>query len=254
MKYLFNRYLIIFSVCFLYVGQLQANSIRVAVASNFLIPMKKLVNAYQQATGEKVSISTGSTGKLFAQIVNGAPYDIFLAANSREPERLEKEGFAEAGSRFTYARGRLALWQPKSLNDKKSFEAVLKSLDYKRLSMAHPLTAPYGAAAASVLQSLDIDKKLRGKILRGENISQAYQYVYTNAAELGFVALSQLKVHGDKVPGQFWLVNEAMHTPILQQAVLLKSARKKIQANAFMNFLKSPVTQLMIKQFGYGLI
>lgn len=231
-----------------------ASGIRVAVASNFLIPIKKLAKAYQRTTGEKISISSGSTGKLYAQIINGAPYDVFLAANSREPERLEKEGYALPGSRFTYARGQLALWSLKAQADNQSIDQVLRSSEYKRLSIANPLTAPYGAAAASVLQSLHLDKQLRRKLLKGENISQAFQYVASHAADLGFVALSQLKVQGDKLPGQFWVVDESMHLPILQQAILLKNTRQKIQANAFMNFLKSPKTQLMIKQYGYGLI
>ena len=231
-----------------------AAEIRVAVASNFLIPIKSIAKTYQQETGDKLLISAGSTGKLYAQIVNGAPYDVFLAANSREPERLEQQGYALRGSRFTYARGRLALWDLKGLHQQGTLEDVLKTAEYKRLSLANPLTAPYGAAAVSVLQHFDLEKKTNAKLLRGENVSQAFQYVATGAADLGFVALSQLKAYGDNVQGVYWVIDEKMHTPILQQAVLLKNHRQMRPSQAFLDFLKSTKGQTMIESFGYGLI
>lgn len=237
----------------LFSTQVQAAEVRVAVASNFLIPIKYIAEVYEQETGEKLIVSAGSTGKLYAQIVNGAPYDVFLAANSREPERLEKEGFALKDSRFTYARGRLALWAPKADNKKNSLQAVLKAQDYQRLSMANPLTAPYGAAAKSVLQNLNLDNNMKAKVLRGENISQAYQYTASGAADLGFVALSQLKARGNVEQGHFWLVDEKMHEPILQQAVLLNASQNKVKSKNFLSYLKSSKGQLMIENFGYGL-
>lgn len=230
----------------------RSDEIRVAVASNFLLPLKSLARIYEQETGEKIVISAGSTGKLYAQIINGAPYDVFLAANSREPERLEKEGFAISGSRFTYARGKLALWSPNDLYDQHTLEDVLKAGNFKRLSVANPSTAPYGAAALEVLKKLELEKSSRFKTLRGENVSQAYQYVATGAADLGFVALSQLNVSNAKPQGSYWIVDENMYAPILQQTVLLKSARQKKSSQSFLNYLKSSEGQAMIENFGYG--
>lgn len=233
---------------------LVAAEIRVAVASNFLIPIKTIAREYEQETGDKLIISAGSTGKLYAQIMHGAPFDVFLAANEREPERLEKEGYALSGSRFTYARGRLALWDPKGLYRQASLEAVLKSGDYQRLSVANPLTAPYGAAAIDVLQTLKLDQLVQARLLRGENVSQAYQYVASGAADLGFVALSQLKASSNVQPNSFWIVDEVMHAPILQQAVLLNRARENSRAQAFLEYLKNPQGQARIERFGYSLL
>jgi molybdate transport system substrate-binding protein len=237
---------------------LQAAEIRVAVASNFLLPLTALARRYQQETGDKVVISAGSTGKLYAQIVNGAPYDVFLAANEREPARLEKEGYAISGSRFTYARGKLALWDPKGLHQQATVEEVLQAGDYQRLALANPLTAPYGAAALEVLKKLKLDSSTGFKILRGENVSQAYQYAASGAADLGFVALSQLQAVDVKPPGNYWLANENMYSPILQQAVLLKSAQQDMTSKgrpsqSFLNYLQSPKVQAMIEQFGYAI-
>lgn len=245
--------LFLFLIICLLSHQVVAAEIKVAVASNFLIPLKYIVKVYQQETGEKVIISTGSTGKLYAQIVNGAPFDVFLAANRREPERLEKENYTVHGSRFTYAQGKLALWDPKGLHQQSSVEEVLKAVDYKRLSLANPLTAPYGAAAIAVLQQLKLDKTDKVKFLRGENVSQAFQYVASGAADLGFVALSQLLARSDHQQGSYWVVDEKMHSPILQQAVLMKNTQQKLPAQLFLNYLKSSRGQAMIKNFGYGI-
>ena len=248
------RVSVLFSVVVLLMlsGQLLAAEIRVAVASNFLIPIKSIANAYEQQSGDRLIISAGSTGKLYAQIINGAPFDLFLAANSREPLRLEKEGYALDGSRFTYARGKLVLWNPKGIYKQSSFQDVLITADYKRLSLANPLTAPYGAAAMSVLQKLKLDKSNRAKLLRGENVSQAYQFVATGAADLGFVALSQLKAK-DNPQGQFWNIDENLHEPILQQAVLLTRSRDKQTAQRFFEYLKGNEGRGIIESFGYGL-
>jgi molybdate transport system substrate-binding protein len=234
-------------------SQVQATEIRVAVASNFLQPLQTLARAYEQTSGDKIIISAGSTGKLYAQIINGAPFDIFLAANSSEPEKLEKEGFAVSGSRFTYARGRLVLWNPKGVNPQRTLQAVLQAADFNRLSLANPVTAPYGAAAISVLQKFNLEQSLSGKLLRGENISQAYQYVASGAADLGFIALSQIKTGNGEPPGAYWLVDESLHAPIVQQAVLIKSSAHPKQAQAFLNYLQGGQGKAMIEKFGYGL-
>lgn len=231
-----------------------ADGIRVAVASNFLQPAKYIASVYQHETGEKVLISAGSTGKLYAQIINGAPFDIFLAANQREPKRLEDEGYVVAGSRFTYARGKLALWDAKGLYQNKTIQEVLESSSYRRLSIANPSIAPYGNAALSILKNLKFDDVINNKLITGENVSQAYQYVATGAADIGFVALSQLKSYKDKPPGKYWLVDEALYEPILQQAVLLKNTKNKLKARNFLNYLKGSKAMAMIENFGYGLI
>lgn len=250
----------VFLLCLVSVSlskQVLATEIRVAVASNFLLPMKSIADAYQQETGDRIIISAGSTGKLYAQIVNGAPYDVFLAANSREPERLEKNDYAESGSRFTYAEGRLVLWDAAGRHQQELLAEVLKADDYRRLAIANPSTAPYGAAAFSVLKRFDLEKRSDLKILRGENVSQAYQYVASGAAELGFVALAQLKAHKletrkPEPVGTYWLVSERLHEPILQQAILLTTARNKQQALAFLDYLKGHKGRAIIENFGYS--
>jgi len=255
MKLIFRSFnIILFLLLSLFTSHVSGSEIRVAVASNFLKPLKHIARIYEQETGERVFISSGSTGKLYAQIVNGAPYDVFLAANSREPQRLEKEGHASYGSRFTYARGRLVLWDPKGSYQYSTLEQVLKMADYKRLSLANPLTAPYGEAAFNVLKNIKMERIQQKKILRGENISQAFQYLASGAADIGFIALSQIRASGKKLPGHYWEVNENLHQDILQQAVLLTNARQKTQGKKFLNYLKSSKGQEMIETFGYGLL
>jgi molybdate transport system substrate-binding protein len=229
-----------------------AAEIHVAVASNFLLPMQAIAARYEQHSGDRLIISAGSTGKLYAQIVNGAPYDVFLAANSREPERLEQQAYAEAHSRFTYARGQLALWDPRGRYAQTTLKDVLMNAPYQRLSLANPLTAPYGAAAMDVLKTFQLDKNDRTKILRGENVSQAFQYLASGAADLGFVALAQIRTLADNKLGHVWVVDESMHAPILQQAVLLASSKHRDQARAFLDYLKSDQGRAMIESFGYG--
>lgn len=245
--------LLMFAFVCLQSSQIMAADIRVAAASNFLLPLKYIANVYRQETGDNIIISAGSTGKLYAQIVNGAPFEIFLAANDREPERLVKEGYAFDHSRFTYARGKLVLWDPRGKYQQNDIQDVLKNADYQRLSLANPLTAPYGAAAMSLIQHFKLEQVVEGKVLRGENISQAYQFVASGAADLGFIAFSQLKA-SDKLPGRIWLVDENLHEPILQQAVLLKTAGEKLPPRKFLNFLKSSKGQALIEHFGYGIL
>ena len=224
-----------------------AATIRVAVASNFLLPMKALSADFEKQTGNHVSISVGSTGKLYAQITHGAPYDIFFAANSREPQRLEKAGFAVAGSRATYAVGQIALWGANTTDPKQT----LASGKFRRLAIANPRIAPYGVAAQQTLQSLKLEKQLKQKIIQAENISQAYQFAVTGNTELGFVAYSQLVARGDEKHA--WLVPAALHDPIEQQYVLLTRAGKNSIAHAFIEYLNKPEAKRMITDFGYGL-
>lgn len=247
-------------------GVSHASQVRIAVASNFLMPLKSIAEDFQKQGGYSVKISSGSTGKLYAQIINGAPFDIFLAANSREPLRLEQAGKIAKGSRFTYALGQLVLWGPhleiKGDADRNDLKKVLTTASWQRLSVANPKTAPYGAAAIETLNNLGIYDELKGKIINGENVSQSYQYVASGAAQLGFVALSQIlsQIHSqtkaqagssNDSDKHYWVVDKSLYSPIQQQAVLLKKAEQNRAAQQFIAYLKSPQVRAAIKSFGY---
>lgn len=241
-------------------GVSYAGQLRVAVASNFLLPLRGMAEDFQKQTGNTMHISSGSTGKLYAQIINGAPFDVFLAANSREPERLEKAGKVVEGSRFTYALGQLVLWGPhleiKSDIKSDDLKTILTSPTVQRISIANPQTAPYGAAAIQALKKLGMYDSLKAKIINGENVSQSYQYVASGATQLGFVALSQIKARtdSDKDTGKhYWLVDKSLYSPIRQQAVLVKEAEQNKAAQQFIDYLKSPQGRAAIKTFGYSL-
>lgn len=239
-------FLSIFSL--LPVSNAVAGEIRLAVASNFLSPAKRLAEEFQQQTGHSIKISSASTGKLYAQIINGAPFDIFLAANVSEPRRLEKENRIVAGSRFTYARGRIALLgaDASKIVDK---EALHKA---NRLSLANPKLAPYGVAAMTLMQALNVPmNKLR--LIYAENVAQAFLYVRSANVQYGFVALSQIIEHyGKEVPGNVWVPESHLYAPIEQQAVLLTRGGRNKAAIAFVDFLKKPATQSAILTYGYS--
>lgn len=241
-------------------GVSYAGQLRVAVASNFLLPLRSMMVDFEKQTGNILHISSGSTGKLYAQIVNGAPFDVFLAANSREPQRLEEAGMVAKGSRFTYALGQLALWGPHLDVDSNDLKEILISPKVQRLSLANPQTAPYGAAAIETLKKLGVYGTMKAKIINGENVSQAYQYVATGAAQLGFVALSQIKAQaksktdtGNDAGQHYWVVDKSLYSPIQQQAVLIKSSEKNSAAQQFIAYLKSPRGRDAIKAFGYSI-
>ena len=229
-------------------GSAAAAEVKAAVAANFTATMKELAAKFEAKTGNKVTLSFGSSGKLYTQIVNGAPYDIFLSADAARPEKLEDEGGAVQGSRFTYAMGRLALWsaQPDFVD---SEGTVLNSEKFERIAIANPKTAPYGAAAVEVLQGLGLYEKLSPRIVQGDNIAQTYQFVSTGNAQLGFVALSQVMA---KQSGSWWQIPQDYYTPIRQDAVLLKSAADNKAAKALLDFLRSPEAKQIIEQSGYG--
>jgi molybdate transport system substrate-binding protein len=227
-----------------------AGEVHVAVASNFLAPAKVLAEEFEARTGHEVTVSTGSTGKLYAQVVNGAPYDVFLAANAREPLRLEQEGRAVAGSGFTYALGRLVLWSRDDRLGADDGATVLTAGRFRRLALANPQTAPYGAAAVETMHALGLYETLQPRLVRGENVSQALQYGLTGNTELAFVAMSQVLV--DEVRGTYWAVPEDLYPPIRQRAVLLVHAADNRAAAELMSFLKEPATAARIRGFGYA--
>jgi molybdate transport system substrate-binding protein len=226
--------------------------LQLAVAANFAVPMQRLAQAFEAQTGHQVRISSGSTGKLYAQIVNGAPFDAFFAADTEAPARLEQSSHAVAGTRFTYAVGALALWSATpGLVD--GAGEVLRRGQFRKLAVANPKTAPYGAAAVQVMQGLGVFDRLKDKLVQGESIAQAYQFVASGNAELGFVALSQLMPLEGPATGSLWRVPAHLHQPIRQDAVLLPRAQNKAAAQALWTFLASEPAHRLILQAGYRL-
>lgn len=220
---------------------------KVAVAANFTEPAKEIAAKFEAKTGDKVVLSFGSSGQFYTQIANGAPYEVFLSADSERPTKAEADGLAVAGTRFTYATGRLVLWsKTPGLVDAKG--AVLTKGGFEKLSIADPKAAPYGLAAVETLTKLKLYDTLKPKIVTGSSITQAFQYVQTGAAEVGFVALSQVI---NEKGGSRWIVPANDHTPIDQQAVLLKTGAANATAKAFLAYLKSKDAKAIIKRYGY---
>lgn len=227
-----------------------AGSVQVAVAANFLAPMQKIAAAFSQASGHQVLISSGATGALYAQIRNGAPFELFLAADETTPARLEAEGLSVKGSRFSYAIGKLVLWSAQAGVVDAQGE-VLRRGDFKRLALANPKAAPYGAAALEVLRKLGLAEALQGKLVQGNSISQAHQFVASGNAELGFVALSQVWQDGALKSGSVWIIPAADYTPIRQDAILLSKGAGKPAAEALLKFLRGDQAKAVIKSYAY---
>ncbi len=227
-----------------------ADEVQVAVAANFTVPMKLIAEEFEKDTGHKAVLTFGATGKFFAQITNGAPFDVFLAADDETPARLEKAGAAVAGSRFTYATGKLVLWsaQPGVVDEQGE---VLKVGIFKHLAIAAPKLAPYGAAAIETMTKLGLLASLEPKLVQGESIGQAYSFVSTGNAELGFIALSQVYEGGKIKSGSAWIVPENLHRPIRQDAVLLTRAKDNQAAARLVAFLKTGKAKGVIRSFGY---
>ena len=227
--------------------QLGADSIKIAVASNFTPTLSSIAKAFEQFSGHKVILINGSTGKHYAQIVNGAPYDAFFAADARTVNRLIDSGHAFAGSEFIYAIGKLVAWT--ALDDAPQPDAdYLASNNYRRLAIANPKLAPYGHAARQALQRLGLWQSVQKRLVRGENISQAYQFVSSRNAEVGLVAFSQIRQAGTAAEGKWWQVPAQLYDPILQQATLL---RESAAAREFLAFCKSESALKIIRDNGY---
>src|SRR5665647_1678020 len=228
----------------------QANEVQVAVAANFTAPMKLIAAEFEKDTGHKAVLSFGATGKFFAQITNGAPFDVFLAADDETPAKLEKAGVAVAGSRFTYATGKLVLWSAQAgVVDERG--EVLKAGNFKHLAIAAPKLAPYGAAAMETMTKLGLLASLEPKLVQGESIGQAYSFVSTGNAELGFIALSQVVEGGKIKTGSGWILPAKLHSPIRQDAVLLKRASQHKAASLLLAFLRTDKAKAVIRLFGY---
>jgi molybdate transport system substrate-binding protein len=230
----------------------QANEVQVAVAANFTAPMQKIAAEFEKDTGHKAVLAFGATGKFYAQIVNGAPFEVLLAADDETPARLETEHRTVPGTRFTYATGRLVLWSAQD-GVVDNHGQVLKTGDYAHLAIANPKTAPYGAAAIETLTKLNLLDRVRGKLVQGENIAQAYQFVSTGNARLGFVALSQVYRDGRFTSGSGWIVPANLHGPIRQDAVILAQGGANPAAQALASYLKSNKAKEIIRSYGYAL-
>lgn len=227
-----------------------AQDVQVAVAANFTAPIQAIAKDFEQDTGHKLVIATGATGQFYAQIQNGAPFEVFLSADDSTPAKLEQEGATVPGSRFTYAIGTLALWSAKPGYVDAQGE-VLKKNDYQHLSIANPKAAPYGLAATQVLEKLGLTAQVKGKLVEGQNITQAHQFIATGNAELGFVALSQIYKDGKVTGGSAWIVPAALHDPIKQDAVILAKGKDNPAAQALVDYLKGEKAAVVIKSFGY---
>lgn len=230
----------------------RADEVQVAVAANFAVPLARLGEGFTAATGHSLRISAGATGKFYSQIVAGAPFDVLIAADDETPRKLIAEGLAVTGSNFTYAVGKLVLWsaQPGLVDDQ---GAVLAAGRFAHLAIANPKVAPYGAAGLEVLKARGLGEAVAPKLVTAESIAQAYQFVSTGNAELGFVALSQVAVPGKPTVGSYWLVPSNLYGEIRQDAVLLRAGANKPAAAALLAYLKGAKARDIIKSFGYGL-
>jgi len=239
-------------LAFFSIGAAQADEVQVAVAANFTAPIQAIAADFEKDTGHKLVAAYGATGQFYTQIKNGAPFQVFLAADDATPAKLEQEGETVKGSRFTYAIGTLALWSAKEGYVDAQGD-VLKTNQYQHLSIANPKAAPYGLAATQVLEKLQLSEATKSKIVEGQNITQAYQFVSTGNAELGFVALSQIYKDGKVSSGSAWIVPAGLHDPIKQDAVILNKGKDSAAAKALVDYLKGPKAAAVIKSFGYEL-
>jgi molybdate transport system substrate-binding protein len=241
----------LFAVCLLAVcllgGQAYAAQTNVAVAANFTDAAKEIAAAFKQKTGHEAVLSFGASGQFYTQITQDAPFQIFLSADDERPKKLVSDGLGVANSRFTYAIGKLVLWS--KIPGLVKGEETLKNGTFSKLSICNPVAAPYGAAAVETMKSLKLFDTLQPKFVEGANITQAFQFVDTGNAELGFVALSQLTGNNS---GSRWMVPQALYTPIRQDAVLLKKGADNDAATAFMAFLNGPEARAIIAKYGYA--
>ncbi|MCB0367306.1 MAG: molybdate ABC transporter substrate-binding protein [Bdellovibrionaceae bacterium] len=226
-----------------------SEDLHVAVAANFSRTFKTLAQKFEQESGHKILISSGSSGNQYAQILNGAPFHVFLSADSLRPQKLEEAKKIVTGTRFTYALGILALWTSRQNLDLQEGE-ILKSTGLGHIAVANPRLAPYGMAAEQTLKAFGLWDEKKGQLVRGENVNQAFQYVESGNAQVGFVALSQVLSLAESKRGQYWKVPSQYYRPIEQQAVQLKDSKA---AKELLAFLKSPESRKIIEASGYDI-
>jgi molybdate transport system substrate-binding protein len=239
-------------LCALITVPLHADEIQVAVAANFSAPMQAIARDFEADTGHRLRLSFGATGKFYAQITHGAPFDVLLAADDETPARLVREGLARNGSQMTYAVGRLALWSP-SPDGVDAKGELLRRGDFAHLALANPKTAPYGAAAVEAMNALGLLPALQAKFVQGENIAQTYQFVASGNAEIGFIALAQVWKDGRLTGGSAWIVPANLHQPLRQDAVVLARTTAPAAASALVAYLKGDKARTVIKSYGYEL-
>lgn len=249
---------VLLASCFGACGPALAEQVQVAVASNFSAPMKVLQQQFEDSTGHHLRLAFGSSGKFFAQIQHGAPFQVFLSADQAKPEALIKAGYGVAGSRFTYAIGTLVLWSPQAGTVPFDASALrqregVKQQGGQRIALANPKLAPYGLAARQALQQLQLADTTRARWVMGENIAQTYQFVSSGNAQLGFVALSQIQQPGAEPAGRYWIVPAALHDPIRQDLVLLRNGQNSEGARALVKFMQGEPARRVIAAFGYRL-
>lgn len=233
-------------------GQGRADTVQVAVAANFAQPMQAIATAFKAASGDELLLAVGSTGKFYTQIKNGAPFAVLLAADEKTPQRLAAEGSALADTEFTYATGKLVLWSatPGLVDDQ---GAVLSHGPFAHLAIADPKLAPYGAAAVQALTRLGLLATLQGRLVTGDSIGQAYEFVASGNAELGFVALSQVSQGGPPSKGSMWLVPARLYDPLRQDAILLNAGRDQPAARRLLDFLHGEAARAIIRSYGYDI-
>ena len=224
-------------------------NLKIAVASNFLAPLTELKALFEESSNIRLLLSSASSSKLYAQIEHGAPYDVFFSADQRLVEKLIINGKADAGSNYVYATGSLVLW---SADSSVPVKTKLYSSDIKRLAIANPDVAPYGLAARQVLQQLELWDSFKKKIIYGENVGQAFQFVASKNAQLGFVALSQILNKNSKINrDNYWVVPKQLYSPLTQELLVLSKSRKKNLVREFMAYIKGEQAMAIIKSYGY---
>lgn len=229
-----------------------AGEAHLAVAANFAEPIKAVAAVLEKTTGHTLKVTLGATGKLYAQIKNGAPFDVLLAANTATPAALEKDGLAKPGSQFTYATGKLVLWSADAAKVDAKGE-VLKGGNFRKVAYANPKTAPYGEAAVQAMDKMGLTAALTSKLVQGESIGQTYNFVHTGNAEIGFVAMSQVLEGGKLKGGSMWVVPQSLYSPIRQDAVMLRHSANNPAALALVKLLQSPNIKDLIRSYGYDI-
>jgi len=233
-----------------YATTLKAEEALVAVAANFSAPMQQIAVSFQKDTGYQLRMSFGATGGIYAQIKNGGPFDVFLSADQITPQKLEAEGLGVPNTRFNYATGQLVLWsKQEGLVDDRGH--VLRSKAIQRIALANPKLAPYGLAALETITALGLLNELQPKLVQGDNIAQTYQFISTQNAQLGFVALSQILVNGKITSGSAWIVPPTLYKPIRQDVILLKNGQDNRAAKALMLYLRGEKAKAVMKSYGY---
>jgi len=243
------RWLLAFALCIAAYGS-RAAELAVAVASNFSAPMKVIALGFEKDTGHRITLAFGATGQFYAQIRSGAPFGVLLAADDETPRKLALEGLGPKESQFTYARGRLVLWSKTPSLIQPNAE-ILRSGRFNKIAIANPRLAPYGAAAMEVIDKLGLNAQMLPKIVQGANITQAFQFVASGNADIGFVALSQVIENGAIKEGSGWVIPSAMHRPIRQDALLLNPGIKNPAAHELLSYLRSEKAKRVMRLFGY---